>query len=61
VLSFAVRIIALLVPLLGGFVSFLLYLAVIGIWAIGMLKAFLGERYKFPVFGDLAERQITHP
>ena len=57
VLSFVVRI----VPLLGGIVSALLYLSVIGVWAYGMLKAFQGERYKFPVFGDLAERQIAHP
>jgi uncharacterized membrane protein len=57
VLSFVVRI----VPLLGGLVSALLYLSVVLVWAIGMLKAFQGERYKFPVFGDLAERQITHP
>jgi uncharacterized membrane protein len=57
VLSFVVRI----VPLLGGLVSALLYLSVVLVWAIGMLKAFQGERYKLPVFGDLAERQIAHP
>jgi len=61
VLSFAARIIVLLVPLLGGLVSALLYLSVVLVWAIGMLKAFQGERYKLPVFGDLAERQIAHP
>src|SRR5262245_45575299 len=57
VLSFVVRI----VPLLGVIVSALLYLSVIAVWAYGMLKAFQGERYKFPIFGDLAERQIAQP
>jgi uncharacterized membrane protein len=57
VLSFVVRI----VPLLGGVVSALLLLAVIAAWVIGMLKAFQGERYKLPVFGDLAERQLASP
>lgn len=56
VLSFVVRI----VPLLGGLVAALLYLAVVLVWALGMLKAFQGERFKFPVFGDLAERQLSN-
>jgi uncharacterized membrane protein len=57
VLSFVVRI----VPLLGMFVSALLYLSVVAVWALCMLKAFQGERYKLPVFGDLAERQLANP
>ena len=57
VLSFVVRI----VPLLGGIVSALLYISVIAVWVLGMLKAFQGERYKLPVFGDLAERQLSNP
>jgi uncharacterized membrane protein len=55
VLSIVVRI----VPLLGGLVSAVLYLSVIAVWALGMLKAFQGERYKLPIFGDLAERQLA--
>ncbi len=25
-------------------------------WILGMIKAYQGEKYKFPVFGDLAEK-----
>lgn len=46
------------IPLIGvalvgiaGLVSFVL-------WIVLMVKAFSGERYKLPVIGDLAERQI---
>jgi uncharacterized membrane protein len=57
VLSFVVRI----VPLLGIFVSALLWLAVLGVWVLGMLKAYQGERYKLPIVGDLAEQQLAAP
>jgi uncharacterized membrane protein len=57
VLSFVVRI----VPLLGGLVSALLYLSIIVVWVLGMLKAFQSERYKLPIVGDLAERQLANP
>ncbi len=45
-------IVGLLLSPLLVFVSFIL-------WLILMWKAFNGEKYKLPYFGDLAERQLA--
>ena len=47
------------VPLLGPVLfSFILFPAVVIIWLVMMFKAFNGERFKLPVVGDFAERQL---
>lgn len=45
-------LIALILSPLIGLVSFVL-------WIVLMWKAFNGEKFKLPYFGDLAERQLT--
>jgi uncharacterized membrane protein len=36
----------------GGIITF-------GFWIIGMIKAYQGELYRFPIVGDIAAGQIT--
>jgi uncharacterized membrane protein len=43
--------IGILVVVAGGILSF-------GFWILGMIKAYQGELYRFPVVGDFAARQI---
>ncbi|MDB5035200.1 MAG: hypothetical protein JWQ98_2441 [Chlorobi bacterium] len=42
---------------LGAFVWILQLLGVV-FTILGILKAYKGERYKFPVIGDMAEKQV---
>ncbi len=43
------------VPFVGWIVSGLVNIVAIALWIVGMYKAYNGEYYKFPIFGDLAE------
>lgn len=36
--------------------KFLILFVMLILWIVGMVKAYKGEKYKFPVFGDLAEK-----
>jgi uncharacterized membrane protein len=50
------------IPLFGLLAIPLGFLVMIGffiIWIIALIKAFQGEKYKFPVIGDLAEQQVS--
>lgn len=44
-------------PLLGRFLSALIFFGGLIFWAFLMFKAFLGEKYKLPYFGQWAEKQ----
>lgn len=52
-----------IVPIIGwiiGFIlSFVMWPLAFVIWLVLMWKAYNGEKYKLPYFGDLAERQLT--
>ncbi|WP_258084415.1 DUF4870 domain-containing protein [Thermococcus thermotolerans] len=52
------QIIFRFIPLLGMLLGMLLSLLALVFWILGMLKAYQGERYKFPIFGDLAEQWV---
>ena len=58
-----INIVLGLVPILGWIVALLLSpLLLIGgfiLWIFLMWKAYSGEKYKLPYFGDLAERQLA--
>ncbi|WP_253254742.1 DUF4870 domain-containing protein [Methanofervidicoccus sp. A16] len=43
------------IPYIGGLISLLINLVSLAFWILGMYKAYQGERYKFPIFGDIAE------
>ena len=49
-------IVLTLIPFLGWAVNGLLGLLSLVLWIILMVKAYQGEKYKFPVAGDLAEQ-----
>jgi len=56
---FVVSVVLQVVPLVGWVVVFLvLYPLSILLWVFLMYKAFIGEQFKLPQIGDLAERQL---
>ena len=46
------------IGLLFGLVSLLIGLGFFILWLIVMIKAFNGQRFKIPVIGDFAEKQV---
>jgi uncharacterized membrane protein len=51
---FVVRIL----PILGGFLSYMIGVMIFVLWIVLMVKAYKGERYKLPAVGDFVERQL---
>lgn len=51
------RILAI-IPFLGWLLAGLLTLLELVVWIVGMLKAYRGELYKFPIVGDMAKSQL---
>ncbi len=47
-------------PIFGGLLSTLVYLATIGIWLLMMFQAFQNKWYKFPYAGEYAETQLKN-
>jgi uncharacterized membrane protein len=43
------------VPFIGWILMGLINVVAIALWIVGIYKAYCGEYYKFPFFGDLAE------
>jgi uncharacterized membrane protein len=41
-----------------GLVSLVIWLGGIAVWILLMVKAYNNERFKLPVIGDLAEKQV---
>jgi uncharacterized membrane protein len=52
------QVIFAFIPYIGGLISWLLGLLGLVFWIVGMIKAYQGERYKFPIVGDLAEQWL---
>ena len=46
------------IPFIGGILSVILGIGTFAAWIVGMVKAYQGEMFKFPVVGDIAESQI---
>ena len=46
------------IPVLGRAVTYIVGPVSFVLWLLLMWKAFQGERYKLPIFGDLAEKQV---
>ncbi|AEK72242.1 hypothetical protein GQS_01700 [Thermococcus sp. 4557] len=49
------QIIFSVIPYIGGILAWLLGIIGFVLWILGMVKAYQGERYKFPIVGNLAE------
>ncbi|MCL0051740.1 hypothetical protein M1M97_03655 [Thermodesulfovibrionales bacterium] len=47
-------------PFIGPIIAFLLTPLGLILWILLMYKAFKGERFKLPVVGDFAEKQISN-
>ena len=54
---FVLSLIAGLIPVIGTLVSYLVAPVGLILWVLLMVKAYQGERFKLPVFGDWAEQQ----
>lgn len=46
------------IPLLGLMVLFLYMMACVGLWILLVVKAYQGQKFKLPIIGDLAEKQV---
>ncbi len=44
-----------LIPFIGWIIAGLVNIIAVALWIVGMYKAYIGEYYKFPFFGDIAE------
>lgn len=47
-----------LIPFIGGVISTLISILMLILWLILMFKAYKGEKYKLPIVGDFAEKQV---
>jgi uncharacterized membrane protein len=47
------------IPVIGSILMWLLWVLTVIVWIVLMLKAYQGERYKFPWAGDFAEKQLN--
>ncbi|MGD0565862.1 MAG: DUF4870 domain-containing protein [Candidatus Goldiibacteriota bacterium] len=47
-----------MIPFLGWLVAIVLWPVTVILWIFLMYKAYKGERYKLPVIGDMAEKQV---
>ena len=54
---FVIRVVAEIIPVLGNAIGWLASAASLGVWALLMIKAWQGERYKLPMIGEMAEER----
>ncbi len=45
-----------IIPFVGWVLSRIVWVVIAIAWIVGMVKAYQGEYYRFPVFGELAEQ-----
>ncbi|ADT83291.1 DUF4870 domain-containing protein [Thermococcus barophilus] len=55
---FIIQRILMFIPFLGAILGMLLGLIGLILWILGIVKAYQGEYYKFPIVGDIAENQV---
>lgn len=56
---FVISMVIGIVPIIGPIISILITPLGLILWILLMYKAFRGERFKLPVVGDFAEKQIN--
>lgn len=60
---FLLHVVLAIVPVLGWIIAIILspiiMIASFVLWIVLMWKAYSGEKYKLPYFGDVAERQLA--
>jgi uncharacterized membrane protein len=57
-LLFVISMVIGFIPIIGWVISPLIGLAGLILWLLLMFKAYKGEKYKLPIAGDFAEKQI---
>jgi uncharacterized membrane protein len=55
---FIITLIFQWIPFIGWIISGLIGLLMLVLWLVLMLKAYQGEKFKLPVVGDIAEKQV---
>lgn len=58
ILTTVLRYIPFIGPMTSMLLSFAYWIGTVVIWILLMVKAFQGERYKLPVIGNIAERNV---
>jgi uncharacterized membrane protein len=53
-----VHMVLLGIPILGWVLAFFVWAGGLVVWLLLMFKAYQGERFKLPIVGELAERQV---
>jgi uncharacterized membrane protein len=56
---FVLSIVLGFIPIIGWILALLFPFVALALWIILMVKAYQGERYKLPIVGDIAEKQVT--
>lgn len=56
---FIIAVVVGWIPFLGWMVAALIGLLELVLWLLLMFKAYKGEKYKLPIAGDFAEKQIA--
>ncbi|MBU4304506.1 MAG: hypothetical protein KJ893_02605 [Candidatus Omnitrophica bacterium] len=56
---FVISIVVGIIPFIGPTIGFLMAPLGLILWLLLMYKAFKGEKFKLPVVGDFAEKQIS--
>ena len=46
------------IPFFGWIISALIWLLMVILWIVLMVKAYQGERFKLPIVGDMAEKNL---
>lgn len=57
-LIFALSLVFGYIPYIGGILGMLLSLISLALWIVGIIKSYQGEKYKFPIIGDIAEKYL---
>ena len=47
-----------LLPVIGGFIVWIIWLLSLVLWIVLMVKAYQGTKYKLPWVGNVAEKQV---
>jgi uncharacterized membrane protein len=58
-ITFAGLTILAMVPLVGWILSPLVLIISFVVWLICLIKAYQGEKFKLPIIGDFAEKQVN--
>lgn len=56
---FVIAFVIGIIPIIGWAISMLIGLLELVLWILLMVKAYQGEKYKLPIAGDFAEKQLT--